>query len=538
MGVGGPLGALGALGALAGAFPGAAAGRGVVGPGGWGPGAGGGRVQGGFVGVSVELSGVSGYLEDPSRFAAYAELVGGLSGCAGAPGPLGCAGPRMRIGGNSADRTAWQPSPDAPLPAGASQGFGPRDAEAAGQFAEAVNGSLVFDLNLAGLGPDYGRQFLEGLRGTSAWARTAAVEVGNEPDLYHGNGYRNATYRYAAYLDEFRAYLEALAPERSTTAADELLPAGGLQVGTFCCRWSSCDFLPPMTSGEYLGALSKRWPVGSVSFHAYSLKQPPNHPIPTLALLMAEDATRGIADFLAPMVAAARAAPGGPIDFWLGEGNTCVKGGAAGVSDAGASALWAVDWLFELARVGVVGANLHGGSSAGSLYTPVAFDESGRPLVMPVYYGMRLFAEATRSSDPRGAELVEKGPSKVACDGTGDPNAPEVKLWAVRRVAESSGSLVTVVAVHKGLQGAATTCAVAGAGLRVGAAGALRLEMADPAARGAAARLTWAGQTWDGSADGRPIGKRRVEPLAPSPDGSFRFTLAPGSAVVVDLPLA
>ena len=71
-----------------------------------------------------------------------------------------------------------------------------------------------------------------------------------------------------------------------------------------------------------------------------------------------------------------------PVSLWAGEANSASCGGAPNVSETFASALWSLDFLSELNKAGVVGANFHGGPhpnpSAGSdTYSPVAFDDAG-----------------------------------------------------------------------------------------------------------------------------------------------------------------
>jgi hypothetical protein len=49
--------------------------------------------------------------------------------------------------------------------------------------------------------------------------------------------------------------------------------------------------------------------------------------------------------------------------YRMTEGNSCYRGGKPGMSDAFAAALWAGDYMLELASLGCAGVNLHGGGS-------------------------------------------------------------------------------------------------------------------------------------------------------------------------------
>ena len=92
-----------------------------------------------------------------------------------------------------------------------------------------------------------------------------------------------------------------------------------------------------------------------------------------------------------------------PKPFRADELNSVSCKGARGVSDVFASALWAPDTLFHLARVGVDGVNIH--TLAGAPYEPFAFTHSGdrwQAQVKPMYYGLLLFARAA----PAGSRLL------------------------------------------------------------------------------------------------------------------------------------
>ncbi len=83
------------------------------------------------------------------------------------------------------------------------------------------------------------------------------------------------------------------------------------------------------------------------------------------------------------------------------------------------SSLWAVDALFEMARVGVDGVNMH--TYPGATYQMFTFTQQGgkwRTTVKPEYYGLMLFAQAA----PAGSRLV----------GTSAKNARGIVTWATR----------------------------------------------------------------------------------------------------------
>ena len=80
------------------------------------------------------------------------------------------------------------------------------------------------------------------------------------------------------------------------------------------------------------------------------------------------------------------------IPFRLGECNSYSSGGATGVSNSYASALWAIDFLFNCAQGGAAGVNLHGGNS--SCYTPIVDNKGVVVEARPEFYGLTMFTLA------------------------------------------------------------------------------------------------------------------------------------------------
>lgn len=77
----------------------------------------------------------------------------------------------------------------------------------------------------------------------------------------------------------------------------------------------------------------------------------------------------------------------------IAETNSVAGGGASGISDVFASALWGANELFTLAEHGVDGVNFHGGGRVCITYSPVCINDSGST-AQPLYYGMLLFHTA------------------------------------------------------------------------------------------------------------------------------------------------
>jgi hypothetical protein len=140
----------------------------------------------------------------------------------------------------------------------------------------------------------------------------------------------------------------------------------------------------------------------------YYAEGPPDDPRMTIERLLRGDPK--VAEGTQEIVAAARATSR---IYRMSEGNSCYRGGKPGMSDAFAAALWAGDYLLELASLGCAGVNLHGGRSefltAGlgghtpgmevaktpqavrnGFYTPIRSEAGRAAQAMPVFYGMLL----------------------------------------------------------------------------------------------------------------------------------------------------
>lgn len=87
------------------------------------------------------------------------------------------------------------------------------------------------------------------------------------------------------------------------------------------------------------------------------------------------------------------------LNYRINETNSFFGGGKQGVSDTFASALWCLDYLFDLAAHGCAGANLETDiNQLGfiSFYSPIVHDAAGVCSARPEYYGLLAFAMAGR----------------------------------------------------------------------------------------------------------------------------------------------
>jgi hypothetical protein len=372
-----------------------------------------------FLGLSLEYRTVETYAgPDPSApNPLFPRLVRAL-----APGQV----PVLRIGGDSTDRT-WWPTPGFAQPPGVNLTLDSHWLDVTRTLTKTLGARLILGLNLEAGSPSLAaaqaNAFISGLGARSI----RAFELGNEPDLYGRfawyrtpggakvNG-RPHDYDVAAFTQDF-----------SNAAAD--LPAGiplaGPGFGTLGWNRSLAPFL---------GAEPR---VGLVTLHRYPLQhcfiKPQNPRSPTLANLLSPTASTGLADLFAPYVAIARAHH---LPMRIDELNTVACGAVPSVSQTFASALWALDTLFEFARVGVAGVNMHTFAGAGyELFRFTHTSAGWRASVSPEYNGLLMFARAT----PAGSRLLTVGPA----------TGPKLKLWAT----EAPDGIIRVVLINKGLTG-------------------------------------------------------------------------------------
>ncbi|HWF72348.1 MAG TPA: glycosyl hydrolase family 79 C-terminal domain-containing protein [Solirubrobacteraceae bacterium] len=341
-------------------------------------------VPSGFVGLSVEYRALLSYLgTNPSAInPVFVRLLKNLS-----PGQA----PVLRVGGDSTDWT-WWPVPKMRQPPGITYDLTPTWLSVARSLALATGAHYILGINLEANIPKIETAETNALVSGIGRPHVTALELGNEPELYsklgwyrQGSSYitgRPANYDFDGFTREFSSFRSAVSS----------VPVAGPSTGSFW--WLTR--LP-----QFLAAEPR---LGMVTVHSYwlnrCLKTPALPGYPTVAHLLNPHPPSRLAGALARFAALAH---GRGVPIRVDEMNSVTCGGEPGVSDVFASALWALNALFEAASDGVDGVNIHTfPGTANQLFSFTNAAGHWAAAVRPEYYGLLMFAQAV----PPGSKLL------------------------------------------------------------------------------------------------------------------------------------
>jgi hypothetical protein len=372
------------------------------------------RVPDSFLGLSTEYWALPGFERRMSLF----ERVLSLMRVRG-DGPL-----ILRIGGDSADHTFWDPR--ARRTPGWVFGLTPAWLRRTSILVHRARVRLILDLNLVTGSPSRAARWARAAQTRLPHGSIAGFEIGNEPDIY-SRPYWLASIPQArmdaslprflsasSYTQDFRSYAQALA---------RVAPGVALIGPAIANPAHDANWVSSLLAGSHPG-------LGIVSAHRYPFSACAprgSASYPTIARLLSDRASAGLAQTVRPAV---RLAHHAGLPFRLTELNSVTCGGLPGVSDAFATALWAPDALFELLRAGVDGVNIHVRANAvNAAFTLTRHVFRARPLL----YGLHLFA---RMLGP-DAQLVD-----VRLRAR---RSLHLNVWAVR----SHGGVLRVLLIDK-----------------------------------------------------------------------------------------
>jgi len=268
----------------------------------------------------------------------------------------------LRIGANSCDNMIWKDS----LSGGSkNQSVLYKDyVDRYFKFAQAVGWKSIFGLN-AGTGtPTQAVQEVQYIIKTYA-NNLLYFEIGNEPDLFH-DWCRAASYGESNYLQTFDSFYTPLHAAVPTALFEG--PA---------TSWNLSGFTVPFINSRHAN-------LSMLTHHYYY--SPASSTSATATKLLGSNST--LVNNTNTLVNSAKSYK---TTFRWTECNSFSGGGAAGISNTLASALWGADFMFSEALLGCAGVNFHGG---GGIYTPIAY---AKPMIAnPLYYGMLAFKIASQ----------------------------------------------------------------------------------------------------------------------------------------------
>jgi hypothetical protein len=336
-----------------------------------------------FIGLSYE----SAVLASPKYFSpGNLSIMGLLRGL----GPGGV----LRLGGNSSASTVWRDRADGP----GVESFVIRPAaiDALAVLLRALDWRLIYGLNLARVKPEAAAEEAAYVA-QAAGPRLLAFQFGNEPDGFgRWSGVRPQSYDLSAFIAEWRQF-HAAAVARFPTAnfAGPDIASEQSWVGPFV-----------EATGDELVLVTRH----------YYADGPAGAPYISLDRLLrsAPNAERMLEDMRA-------ISESSHLPFRIVETNSTFNEGQPGVSDTFGSALWGVDFMFQVAEAGGEGVNFHTGDTKA--YTPIGPGPDGQHVARPLYYGMLMFKEAVRGAVLVPVRLMAEGLNLAAyttraADGT------------------------------------------------------------------------------------------------------------------------
>ncbi|HET8978157.1 MAG TPA: glycosyl hydrolase family 79 C-terminal domain-containing protein [Solirubrobacteraceae bacterium] len=410
------------------------------------------------------------------------------------------AGPVLRVAGDSTDWSWWPVAHMAP-PGGVRYALTPTWMNVARALADDIHGRLILGVNLEADSRAVATAEAQAMLSRIGRSRIAGLELGNEPELYASFGWyrsritgkqvpgRPPGYDFAGYLGDFSRFSSYLRGD----------PIAGPAIGGPGWLQSLATFI------------NTEHGLRLVTVHAYPLKHCSRSTVITSAQLLANSSSHGLASYVAPWVgiAARRRLP-----LRIDEMNGISCGGTRGVSDTFTSALWLLDTLFEMARVGVSGVNVHTvPNTINEILGPELVGGHWGMRVHPEYYGMVMFAQAA----PAGSRLLRVA-AKVPAG---------VKVWATR----SAGGAIHVVVINKRLAQAETVH------VRIASAhGPATVEQLRAPSVHATSGVTLGGQTFGAATStGQLAGTPDNVTVTPL-NGTYSVRVPPASATMLSLP--
>ncbi|MHB8301337.1 MAG: hypothetical protein ACYDC6_00675 [Acidobacteriaceae bacterium] len=321
-----------------------------------------------FLGLSYE----SAQLAHPDYFSGQDKSCAGFLRALGPDGVL-------RIGGNTSEYAMWTPHPSAdanaqiPDAVGPDQGHHPaRPTQTTPQailnlrdFVDVADWRVIYGLNLGKGSPQEAADEAAFVYKTLG-DRLICLQIGNESDLFRKNGLRTPDYDYAAFAKDWQSFHDAIK-----------------------ARVPQAKFAGPDTAGTavWIEEFARQFQHEAMllTTHYYA-EGPASDPSMNIQRLLSPSPRwqAGVAKIQQAMAQS-------QLPFRLSEVNSCYGGGKPGVSNTFASALWALDLMFELVSFGATGVNFHTGGYGW--YAPFVGTPQNGFVARPEFYALLMFSQ-------------------------------------------------------------------------------------------------------------------------------------------------
>ena len=339
-------------------------------------------------------------------------------------------------------------------------------------------------------------------------------EIGNEPDLYVSKSRRNSGYNATESTNEFNLIKNAISSYGKIAgpvlAKSSNTSSGSWsgQIGTFITNTSPNI----VTMHDY--------PLGDAS--GVSSGSYPNYLAKFLNNNYSYTEVNNVSSGLITSINTCKTAG---VPFRLAEANSIASSGISGVSDAFGSALWGMDFMFELAKAGASGINFM--TAQGTNYSPFLY---GSLNINPLYYGTLMFARCVQNN----AQILNVTPANSVT------NNPNIKAW----VTKDANNIIRVLLINRG--SSTTDASSSNVTINIPGANAIakRYDLTTTIGSGAltngaiaqtvssGAIFTLAGQTVSNS-DGTLQGTLTYTTLQPS-NNSYTISLPAASATYIE----
>jgi hypothetical protein len=406
----------------------------------------------------------------------------------------------LRMGGNSTDRWCWTSPPQSSLCTGGTL----TSTDIANYFfaASQTNWKILMGNNLGQNSASWSLgEVLDGIAPNSTTSQIVGLEIGNEPDDYVNDGLRNAanypndTYTPTNHADEFLAYVNAY---KGNSIAKVYPLVGAAAADVWRTQANINTFISTVGASN----------LGFVTVHDYPLSVCGSGTI-TAAQLLASGVPATLAAAGPPWV---QAATSNGLSMRFSETNSATCGGQNGVSNTFAETLWALDWMFTGAKIGLSGMNFHNGNAPGSNYAFITttVTQSGSNFTYantfkPLYYALYMFAREAQNQFMLPASVTTS--NNIKSWATTACGTCAVKVFVINKDASASGTVNVTLSAPMG--------------------NASLVTLAAPAISSTETSITYAGAQFSNSTG--LLGTTQATSVLPSGD-EYSFTL-PNAAI-------